>query len=297
VVVTTAAAIATLLDGLIDYAGLFPPAALAMPEAARLYDEYRCGERAWALGRFVVPVSRLEEVAALAAPSRGRGAPWRISALGGAGDIDTITHFNARHGERALVDALETKAETVADIDTGALLLAGPGCELDVYVELPMAADPEPFVRALERTGLRAKIRTGGVTPEQFPAAARVARFLQACATHDVMFKATAGLHHPLRGDYRLTYDAESPVGAMFGFLNVFLAALHARLGVGGPGLVDLLEERDPRAFTFDDAGVSWRGRRLTTAGISSLRQHFAMSFGSCSFSEPLDELAALDLL
>ena len=50
-----------LLRGLIDYAGLFPPASLDMADAVRNYAAYREGEHAWALGRFVVPAARLEE--------------------------------------------------------------------------------------------------------------------------------------------------------------------------------------------------------------------------------------------
>jgi hypothetical protein len=295
--VTAPAAITALLNGLIDYAGLFPPAALPMAEAARRYDEYRCGEHAWALGSFVVPVHRLDEVAALAAPLRGRGAPWLIAALGGPGDLGTIALFNARHGERAVVNSLEVKADTIAEIDDVVPLLAGAGSGPSVYVEFPLGHDPEPFVRSIHGAGLRAKIRTGGVTAALVPGAAQVARFLQACAAHDVIFKATAGLHHPVRGNYRLTYEIDSATSTMFGYLNVFLAALHARTGLSESSLIDLLEERDPRAFTFDDATASWRDHRLATAEILSQRRHFAASFGSCSFTEPLGELAELGLL
>ena len=59
---------------------------------------------------------------------------------------------------------------------------------------------------------------------------ADVVRFIRRCIEADVRFKATAGLHHPLRAEFPLTYDAGAPVGAMFGYLNVFLAAgIHER--------------------------------------------------------------------
>ena len=48
--------------GLIDYAGLFPPAALAMDDAVGRYARPTgAGRDAWMLGRFIVPASRLGE--------------------------------------------------------------------------------------------------------------------------------------------------------------------------------------------------------------------------------------------
>src|SRR5215813_2993183 len=54
-------ALRALLNELIDYAGVFPPASLDMKTAVRNYSEYRAGDHAWMLGRFVLPVQKLEE--------------------------------------------------------------------------------------------------------------------------------------------------------------------------------------------------------------------------------------------
>jgi hypothetical protein len=124
-----------------------------------------------------------------------------------------------------------------------------------------------------------------------------LARFIQACADAGVPFKATAGLHHPLRGKYRLTYEAGSPHGMMFGFLNVFLAAALARTGLTARELAMLLEESDATAFAFTESGASWRGRNVSRTEISAVRHHVALSFGSCSFREPVDDLRSLGLL
>ena len=74
-------ALAVLLDGLIDYAGLFPPAALSMPAAVAAYARYVIGTDRAMLGRFVVPAARLADfTAAVDALPHGAPtprAPWR----------------------------------------------------------------------------------------------------------------------------------------------------------------------------------------------------------------------------
>jgi hypothetical protein len=235
-----------LLENLIDYAGLFPPAALTMQDAVRNYARYRDGEHAWALGKFVVPQARASEV-----PKE-----FPLSILG--------------------VD--EVKATTEEEI-----VAFPPG----VYVEIADIA----LLDAIQRHGQRAKIRTGGITPDAFPAIGNVAEFLRACKAKGVAFKATAGLHHPLRCVKPLTYEPNAPLGTMHGFLNVFLAAAlleHADA---------ILAENDPSAFTFEDDGASWRGHGVSTEEIAATRRDFATSFGSCSFEEPIADLHALGWL
>ena len=279
-----------LLSGLIDYAGLFPPAARSMADAVANYAAYRDGADHWALGRFVVPISRLAEFEAAAAPHL-HGAPWRLAVLAQASDHDEMLRFNARQAGRAVIDAVETKASTVVEIETmESLAIIG-----DVFVEIPVTGDPDGLLLAIYALRLRAKIRTGGVTADAAPAPADVVRFLSACVLHGVPFKATAGLHHPLRGEYPLTYAPDAPRGTMHGYLNVFLAALFLRHGMSESDTVALLEERDASAFSLAD-GVRWRAHTLTVAQVADARARFAGSFGSCSFREPLDDLSALAL-
>jgi hypothetical protein len=247
----TTQSLRALLEGLIDYAGLFPPAALSMQDAVRNYARYREEEYAWALGRFVVPADRAHEV-----PSA-----FPLSILG----VDEVKAANA--------DDIERIAR-----DSGGRV---------VYVEISDVA----LLPELARHGLRAKIRTGGVTAEAFPPIADVAAFLRACKDAGMAFKATAGLHHPLRCVKPLTYAPDAPTGTMHGFLNVFLAAAfldHAD---------EVLRENDARAFAFDDDGASWRGHRVTTEELRIMRRDFATSFGSCSFEEPIGDLRTLGWL
>ncbi len=297
-------ALHTLLERSVDYAGLFPPASLDMGAAVANYAEYRRSAERWALGRFVVPASRLAELEAAAedlAPAAPAADPWPLAVLladGSAEAIRALGEFNCRHaaeGATALSgDVVELKADSVEAVERiGAALPR----YLQGYLEVPIRQDPASLLAAIGRIGARAKVRTGGITPDAFPAAADLVRFLRACVAAGVPFKATAGLHHPLRAEYRLTYRPDSPSGTMFGFLNVFLAAAWLREGLGEGDAVRLLEERDPGAFRFTAGGVEWRGRRLEAEAIRRARQEGIVSFGSCSFLEPTGELKALGFL
>ncbi len=286
--------IRTLLAGLVDYAGLFPPAALSMHNAVRAYNEYRHSERSWALGRFVVPCTRLREFAEQLALLPADGVVWGLSVLGDASDQSTIARFNDSHASRAVIESVEAKAVSAEDIHA----LAPLATDYEVYAEVPISDDPERLIAAIAaHPPLRAKVRTGGVTAEAFPNSVQIARFLAACAAHHVTFKATAGLHHPLRGDYRLTYDRASAHASMFGFLNLFVAAMLLSDGLSEPEAVLALDDRDPHAFSFTDQGLSWHDHQLSTATIESARQQFATTFGSCSFVEPMDDLHSMGLL
>ncbi len=293
-----------LLSGLVDYAGLFPPAAESMRSAVARYDEYRRGPHAWALGTFVVPVARLAEFEDVARPFADAANPWRLSLIAGAdfiADTRAIEAFAARSGSLATVAAIEVKGATADAIGaiarSVALLRAQMAGGFDTYVEVPVAGDPAPLIDVIAAHGLRAKVRTGGVEAGAFPAAEQLARFLGACAARGVTFKATAGLHHAMRGTYPFTYDPASARGTMFGFLNVFLAALFAREGMDANTMRALLEERDASSIGFSAEGVSWRGHTLSAASIRTARPATATSFGSCSFAEPVADLSSLGLL
>lgn len=287
-------AVRALLDGIVDYAGLFPPAALDMASAVRNYASYVGESDAWMLGRFVIPVGRLGELDAVL-PSAPDTA-WKLAALVGAAvetDVQRARDFNEAHPHRATIDVLEAKATSVEEIDRVA---SGAGDDFTTFVELPVTADLEPLLAAMKRHGLSAKIRTGGVVADAFPSAEHVTRFIRACLDAGVPFKATAGLHHPVRATYRLTYDAGGPTGVMFGYLNVFLAAALMAAGMKDDDAIRLLDERDPGAFELRGDTVGWRGHAITAADARRIRARVAVSFGSCSFREPVDELKALAL-
>lgn len=297
-------ALRALLSGIVDYAGLFPPSSLTMGEAVRNFASYARSADAWALGRFVVPVARLGELereADALLPREAGASPWRLSALTGAdlaADVDRIREFNEMHegapqAGAAIIDAIELRAASVAAIERALHLVPK---SIEAFVEIPLAADVDALVAAIGKGGGRAKARTGGTTPDAFPSTPNLARFLEACVREGVPFKATAGLHHPLRAEYALTYEPDAPTGTMYGFLNVFLAAALLATGMPASELPALLEERSAGALRVDDSGIAWRGYCLTTEQAAAARASLALSFGSCSFREPIDDLKGLRL-
>lgn len=273
-----------VLAGAVDYAGLFPPASLSMGEVVANYAAYRASPDVWALGRLVVPAARLAECLEAAGPFVHRGDPWRVSALvPDPASLGALAAFNAAHGERLLVDAAEAKAMEPQEVD--ALAAVAPR-GVAVFVELAVNDRLAECLARIKAAGWHAKIRTGGVVPQAIPPIDDVVRFMRACREAGVTFKATAGLHHPLRGEYPLTYAPDAPRAVMHGYLNVFMAA-----GLIAQGAADALV-RGCLAAT-DVALSPDRDGQESFARVARSLLH---GFGSCSFREPLDELAPLGL-
>jgi hypothetical protein len=291
-----------LLTGLVDYAGLFPPAGEDMRPALESYASYLESPDRSALGRFIVPVSRLKELEREGSdlmPLGDTSEPWRLSVLVAddvRGAAAEMLEFNDRHSPesnagRAVIDIVELKASSVNEVayqrnDLPARFIA--------YFEIPIIADVQPLVQAISSAGARAKVRTGGVTAEAFPRAERIVDFIAASKYEGVAFKATAGLHHAVRREYRLTYEPGSPTAMMYGFLNLLVAAALVYGGESEDTALAALEDSEPSAFTFSDDAIQWRERRIALEQIVKFRSRFAISFGSCSFREPIDELASL---
>jgi hypothetical protein len=295
-------AIRALLAESIDYAGLFPPAGVDMNTAVSNYADYRLSGDAWALGRFVVPASRLQEFEAAAAPhlDQSSSSPWSLSVLAGPDletDLATVAAFGSRQSKyrRPLrTDSLEVKATSEPAITD---IMHQVPRNLKTFVELPIDKDPEMLMGSLSQRGARAKVRTGGVTKDAFPSAPDLLRFIRIAVKSKIPFKATAGLHHPLMADYRLTYADNSPVSRMFGFLNLFLTTAFVGYGMGDNDAARVLEEGSPEAFSMTEREIGWRGHSLDIAALSTTRERGMISFGSCSFTEPISDLRALGFL
>lgn len=304
-----------LMTALIDYAGLFPPAGLPMQQAVENYSRYLQGEHSWALGRFVLPIARMGEFQT-AQEKLDLDAPWRLSVLPGAdleADLRKIDDLNSASDSWALVDTIEAKVATVSEVQRIAALMPRT---IQPYYEVPFDCGTD-LLRTIHESGGRAKIRTGGVTAEAFPTTEAVARFIADCAKVGIAFKATAGLHHPVRCVKPLTHGASAPIGAMHGFLNVFLASAFAFEQSQAESRDDpstirvlqaILQHEDAAGFRFGNdfaetalpSAVAGKGNlelRISDHWIRRSRELFAISFGSCSFEEPIQDLRSLRFL
>jgi hypothetical protein len=138
---STAPALRVLLRGIVDYAGLFPPASLDMASAAAEYAKQRSGSECWMLGRFVLPAARLtelEQVGRQVMPVEAWQS-WALSALLSGDveeDIARAEQFNERHRDARLgavmVDTVELKVHTPRDVARAAELLDR---RFDTYME------------------------------------------------------------------------------------------------------------------------------------------------------------------
>lgn len=281
-------AIDALLAGLIDYAGLYPPASLDMGRAVGNYLAYRSGRRAAILGRFIVDISRIDELRTAAGNDLG---DLRLSLIV-APNVDR-PRLAALLEEGIPIESVEMKP---VGMSTAESLLQNIPEHIESYIEEPIdLLDCESFA-PLAGSRARVKLRMGGIVPEAFPSPEGVARALDTLKRHKLAFKATAGLHHPIRSHHRLTYAADSPRGTMHGFVNLLCATALIHSDGSATEAVQIVEEQDPCAWTLSPEWLSWRSRRWTLDQLSEARKQF-VSFGSCSFEEPIRDLEAMGWL
>lgn len=289
----------TLLAESIDYAGLFPPSAVSMSDAVINYAAYRNSNYSWMLGRFVVTAARLDEFYESARDfvSRDASSEWHLSVVAGEDIGDTVKRIEQFSAESrgVIVDSVEVRANSASKIkNTLDLLPRG----VTAYFELPMDDNLGDLIVDVSLGGGRAKVRTGGVTPDAFPTSKDIIRFVRGCLAANVPFKATAGLHHPIRCYRPLTYEENSVQSTMHGFLNLFLMTGMAREGFRQNLLEEVMEEEFSEVFHFEDSSAAWREQySLNIWQIEALRQKGIHSFGSCSFDEPIADLQQLGIL
>jgi len=301
------ASLRALLDQAIDYAGMFPPCALALEPALRSQASYVRSSEAWMLNGFVLPIEQFDAARQFISEFDPHH-PLRVAALGpkttkadafldGLYNAETaISSFSMYDVDLVSISHLEMFLPE--DVDSASLKAARSiVSELPVFLESP----PE---RAEHTIALIAghnsdedmatfgyKLRTGGVTADAFPTSAQIASALVTAATHQLPIKFTAGLHHPIR-QFRDEVKTK-----MHGFLNVLGAAvLSAEHQWDADQATMMLEDEDSGSFSFTDDFFAWGHWKIDTERLQ-YRRKFVRSFGSCSFDEPRDDLRALGFL
>jgi hypothetical protein len=300
------ASLRALLNQAIDYAGMFPPCALALEPALRNQASYARSAEVWMLNGFVLPVEQFDASTQFLSNFDSQH-PLRVAALGpkttkADAFLDGVANAAAAIRSFSRYDTLVSISHFEMflpdDVDSASLkeasVIAG---ELPVFWEAP----PERAEQTIALIGghnsdentatFGYKLRTGGVTAGAFPTSAQIASALVTAAAHQFPIKFTAGLHHPIR-QFRDEVKTK-----MHGFLNVLGAAvLAAEYQWNADQAVTMLEDEDPRSFSFTDDFFAWRGWKIDTERLQH-RRKFVRSFGSCSFDEPREDLRALRLL
>jgi hypothetical protein len=297
-----------LLSQAIDYAGLFPPASLALEPALRNYAAYIQTPDAWMLGAFILPLAEFGAAARGLSQFDGNH-PLRISALGPKTDsvetfqaslvaaMESIASFRSMSGEAAVIEQFEMPLPANISADTFKIIRAAIDPQLRTFWEAPAEAAERAIKLISDHNRFHAggklgfKLRTGGVSANAFPSSADIALALMEAGTHQVPIKFTAGLHHPVRIFH------ESVQTKMHGFLNV--------LGAGVLGLehdwtekqfIEILDDEDPASFAFTEDSFAWRDWKVASECVAA-RRELVTSLGSCSFDEPREDLRALKLL
>jgi hypothetical protein len=245
---TTPDARQALFSRLIDHAPTFPPAQLPLSEGLAEHRRVRESRTGWIVNRFVCPSSKLEQLGDEA---------LRLAVVVDNAELP---------GADARIEAVEA-----AGLDPELLVDSAP----EVYCELPLRDDITFLVLQLGELGLRAKVRCGGTVLPSIP---RLAELIDACRRLEVPFKATAGLHHPVRQ------------GDEHGFLNLLAAAVFGEEE-------EALAEEDASAFRVSADAFTWHDHSVGADEIARIRQELFVGFGSCSAREPIDGLAELGLL
>lgn len=268
--------------GLVDDAAIFPPGDTPLPDAITAYRSRREEWYADLVGPLVVRDTDL--------PGVPDDIPVSVVLTGGAGAVAGVAGMADKRGHRvvgleAAVRDLDDLTGNVRRIAAAVDAARGTGglADAQVYVELPQT-DPTPdwltAADAVAEAGYRLKFRTGGVEPGLFPATSTVAAWIDAALDRETAYKCTAGLHHAVRHrDHETGFEH-------LGFLNVLLATRVAFDGGSAEEVSRVLDDH----YTNDLVALARQG------DLAQARRWFT-SYGSCSVSEPLDDLVGLGLL
>lgn len=286
-------AAAELFARLVDDAAIFPPGNAPLAVAVRQHRELRAGPMREFVGPLLWTASRLEELRLVLDEERvdiGRAGPLELAVVVDTGTAGIAPAVQAALGDpRVDLRAVEVPLRAESDLQgaarrtAAAVLQAGIPLGCTVYVEVPSAGRTGDALDILSGLGVRAKLRTGGAEADAFPDSRAVAGFLSACLDRELGVKFTAGLHRAVRHtDPTTSFEHH-------GFLNLLLATHALLAGRAVDDAVAALEVRNGNQLAED-------ARALSADDATRVRRSF-MSYGSCSVTEPVEDLHALGLI
>ena len=272
-----------LFEALVDTAGAFPPASLAMADALRLHVRAAGGRYGELFGRLLCAASRLDELVEAARAELGAGDDIAVALVCDTGTDGVAAALATLESEpRLILASVEIALPGGAADEEAVAAVVDALPAVEGYIEVPRGGW-EPVLPLLADSPYGAKLRTGGPAAEAFPSERDVARFLEACVVEELPFKCTAGLHNAVR--HR---DPETGF-EHHGFLNLLLAAEAATHGESLDRVERIVAEQDGAALARRVAAMD-----VTDAVVT--RSFFA-AYGSCSVDEPVADLVALGLL
>jgi hypothetical protein len=184
-------------------------------------------------------------------------------------------------------DAIATTIEAMGALDSDTAVF------VEVVKGAPMAPQVEAIATNLRSRGLTggAKLRCGGLTSDDFPTVEEISEFLWESTNERLPFKATAGLHQPIRH-----FDAEAGVWR-HGFVNLLVASVSCDEGATIETVREIVAESDPDAFTISASAARWNTMHLPGSAIRRSRRNGFIAYGSCDIDEPITALRDLDFL
>lgn len=280
-----------LFARLVDDAAVFPPGSSPLDQAVSGHRTHRSSWYAGLLGPLLVPASIAGEVPALAeASGYSPEAPLEVALVARPGvdpgvvgeALESVAH--ARTLNIVAVEmgwTPEWRVSRPPDVPLTLEVPRGPHHALSLA---DIAADSS------DEVPLQAKFRTGATPTWHWPDERELAGFIRSAVDHELAFKLTGGLHHAVRGTYPGDpADLSSAPEEQHGVLNVLCAVRWALNGDEVGELASVLSERDPAVLVP-------MVTRMSSADASIVRAFFT-AYGCCTVTDPIGELAALNLI
>lgn len=320
----TSKSVRGFLHNTIDYAGLFPPASLDLEESFNNFVGYSNGPDSWMLSKFICPFRRTQDLSLLPG-FKSSTQKMRLSLLSTSSmKTDEFMRFfkddilsfrelpddfhnksifetielkfpieliekNSKNGIRIFLDSLSEVVKEHFDH------------RIFIFCELPLIGNFDHNLKQAVKgitehnetfNDAGFKLRTGGTDPSDIPSPDILVSTIRQCLVHNVTLKFTAGMHHPIRHrDLNMNT-------LMHGFINVFGAGILAfRHTISDRELSEMISDEDPANFKFSEDAFEWREWKSDTEEIHGARNGLVLSFGSCSFDEPVEDLKRLQLI
>ena len=321
------------LSGIIDYAGLYPPASLSLQNSFKKYTDHTTSEQSWMLSKFVVGTNLLQELSGFINNSDKSPDPFLITLVGApSDDLASFKTVISNLAEQVLdvihssekkitISTLEIKMPVNIDysIDSTELQEAmrfsvdqmntDSGLPHQIFFEIPGFDFKPERVKSL--TG--AICSHNNLLEERSLENYSFSGFKIRCGGVEAFqfppvgylayaISEAAKCNTPVKFTAGLHHPVrhynETVSTKMHGFLNVFGAALlYYSKGLDETELAEILSDENPKNFSFSETEFRWKGHSVQKEEIHMLRTLSVTSFGSCSFDEPVEDLQELNLI